>query len=354
MNSTQPDIRSIIAAHADAVALNAVQRQYQRQPGDWNQRDSVIHQKSLRDVRYHLDYLGEAAAVGEPQLFQDYVAWAKVLYSSLGFKPDMLPTTLHCIRQALEETLPAEALPPMLPIIDQALASIDAAPVDAPGFLDEHAPMSDLARAYLDALLRADRQEASRLILEAVQGGSSIKEIYLNVFQRCQHEIGRLWQSNQISVAQEHYCTAATQLIMSQLYPYLFNTERRGRRLVATCVGGELHEIGMRMVADFFEMDGWDTYYLGANMPATSIVKAVQERQADVLGISATITSHVADVTELIRVARASGVGDKVKILVGGYPFNISPDLWQKVGADGFGRNALDAVETANSLLSTN
>ena len=80
----------------------------------------------------------------------------------------------------------------------------------------------------------------------------------------------RYWQMNRLTVAQEHYCTAATQMIMSQLYPYIFEGERNGRVLVATCVAENLHEIGVRMVTDFFEMDGWDTFYLGANVPTAS------------------------------------------------------------------------------------
>ena len=103
--------------------------------------------------------------------------------------------------------------------------------------------------------------------MDAIQHGTSVHDIYLHVFQRSQYEVGRLWQTNQISVGQEHLCTAATQLIMSQLYPLIFGTERKNRRIVAACVGGDLHEIGIRMVADFFEMDGWDTFYLGADVP---------------------------------------------------------------------------------------
>ena len=58
------------------------------------------------------------------------------------------------------------------------------------------------------------------------------------MFQLSLREVGRLWQMNQISVAQEHYCTAATQLIMSQLYPYIFSGERRNRTLIAAYAGG--------------------------------------------------------------------------------------------------------------------
>lgn len=94
-----------------------------------------------------------------------------------------------------------------------------------------------------------------------------MKSIYLEVLQPVQREIGNLWQTNEVSVAQEHYCTAATQLIMGRLYPYLHLAPRNGKRVVVACVGGELHEVGARMVADILEMEGWDSYYLGANTP---------------------------------------------------------------------------------------
>jgi methylmalonyl-CoA mutase cobalamin-binding domain/chain len=175
--------------------------------------------------------------------------------------------------------------------------------------------------------------------------------VYLNVFQPVQYEIGRLWQLNQISVAQEHYATAVTQLVMSQLYPRIFSTERSGRTLVATCVGDELHEIGVRMVADFFEMAGWDTFYLGANTPAPSVVRSVIERQADVLAVSATITLHVSAVAELIASVRDSEASD-VRVLVGGYPFNQVPDLWRQVGGDGYAADAEAAIDVAEALVS--
>jgi methylmalonyl-CoA mutase cobalamin-binding domain/chain len=138
---------------------------------------------------------------------------------------------------------------------------------------------------------------------------------------------------------------------MSQLYPHIFNTHKVGRRLVATCASEELHEIGMRMVADFFEMEGWDTYYVGANTPASSILQTLRERQADVLGISSTMHYHVTAVKALIDQVRASGLGQRVKILVGGYPFNRHTDLWRKVGADGCGQDAQEAVRLANHLV---
>lgn len=177
-----------------------------------------------------------------------------------------------------------------------------------------------------------------------------MREIYLHVFQAAQYEVGRLWQTNQLIVAQEHYCTAATQLIMSQLYPYVFASEKTGGTLVATCVAGDLHEIGIRMVTDFFEMDGWNTYYLGASTPAQAVVDTVVQHQAQVLAISATISGHLRGVDELIRRVCAQPACRDVKILVGGYPFLVAPELWQRVGADGTAPTAQGAIALVGGL----
>ena len=108
------------------------------------------------------------------------------------------------------------------------------------------------ADQYLEKLLQKDRYGAEALIKEILAGGVSIKDVYLKVFQPVQWEIGRLWQINKITVAMEHYCTAATQFIMSRLYEYIFSTEKNGLSFVATSVSNELHELGIRMVSDFF------------------------------------------------------------------------------------------------------
>ena len=221
---------------------------------------------------------------------------------------------------------------------------------DVPGFITDGTPLAALAREYLQALLRGERHIAGKLILDAAQQGIPVRDLYLQVFQRTQYEIGSLWQANRVSVAQEHYCTAATQLIMSQLYPYIFSGEKTRGSLVATCVSGDLHEIGVRMLSDFFEMDGWYTYYLGANMPMVAVIQAVIQRQADALAISATITYHVRAVESLIAAIRGTPECGGVKILVGGYPFKIAPDLWKTIGADGSAPDAQEAILLANRL----
>jgi len=210
------------------------------------------------------------------------------------------------------------------------------------------------SKEYLEHLLNADRNAAANLVFEAIDNGVGIKDIYMDIFQASQHEVGRLWQNNEISVAQEHFCSAATQMIMSQLYPKIFNSEKNGLRLVATCVGGELHEIGLRMVTDFFEMEGWDTYYLGANTPIESILSTIETYKADVLAISTSMTFHIEKTRALIKEIKDSDVGKDTLILVGGRPFNLAQDLWKKVNADAFASDAMQAISVMEKQLSVN
>jgi methylmalonyl-CoA mutase cobalamin-binding domain/chain len=340
-----------IDAQRDVLSEAIVARQYELQAELWKPYGSSGREKSVRDVGYHLTYLSEALATANPALFADYVAWVKVVFAGLQFPDEVLVTTLECTCDALQEILPVDSSAVASEYIALGLEHLRQVPAKLPTFLEQDAPLGGLAQRYLDALLRGERRVASQLVLDSVEQGTSIKDVYLHVFQRSQYEIGRLWQMNRITVAQEHYCTAATQLIMSQLYPYLFSIERIGCRLVATCVGDELHELGMRMVADFFEMAGWDTYYMGANTPADSILQAVEEQQADILGISVTMTYHVQDAAALINALRQTTGVKELRILVGGYPFNVAPGLWQELGADGHARDAEEAVGLANRML---
>lgn len=344
------NLTDFIRNHQQDLAEKIVELQYQHQPQVWKPYGSSGREKSVRDAGYHLTYLAEAVEADTPLLFAEYLAWVKVLFANLNFPVHVLSATLDCTRQVLSDELPAEERAVALSILDASVEELNHAPTDIPSFIVGDAPLDKLTRQFLDALLRADRRAASQMILDAVQKGVSVKDIYTQVFQRSQREIGRLWQTSQISVAQEHFCTAATQMIMSQLYPYIFTGERKDHRLVVACVGGELHEIGARMVADFFEMNGWDSYFLGANTPPESIIRTMEERRADILALSATMTFHISTVAGIIKDVRARA-SLPTRILVGGYPFNLSPDLWRKIGAHGYAPDAETAIAEANRVL---
>ncbi|WP_373523524.1 B12-binding domain-containing protein [Aquiflexum sp.] len=218
-------------------------------------------------------------------------------------------------------------------------------------YFTENNPLKSEAIAYLEYLLDGKRREGTLLITELIQQDVSIKDIYQHIFQDSQYEVGRLWQCNKITVAHEHYCTAATQQIMSGLYQHIFSSTRKGKTLVACSITGELHELGIRMVTDFFEMDGWDTYYLGANMPDNQLMEALIEHKADILALSVSLPIHVSKAVTLIKKIRGNNDFANLKIMVGGYPFLNNMNLWKKVGADAFAKNANQAVAFANELV---
>ncbi len=205
-----------------------------------------------------------------------------------------------------------------------------------------------MARTFLDALLQVDRRRASQLVMDAADAGVPIEELYLHVFQPCLREVGRLWETRDSTVAQEHFVTAGIQLVMAQLYPRLFVTPRIGRSVVVSSVGGELHELGGRMLADIFELRGWDSRFTGANTPSDGVAGLAADLDVDVVAVSATLPSHLPAVEEVVRAVRARS---SAKILVGGRPFLQVPDLWQIVGADGTEPDAVSAVTRATELV---
>lgn len=296
-----------------------------------------------QDAAYHLRYLDQSLSLGDETLFADYVRWAKIMLEARRVPVDDLIANLGIVAEVVSKEVPAARS-----TIEAAIRSLNA-PVEN----EAENPHAELAGAYLQAVLAGERTVASTLIKDAAARGVSLRDIYLHVFQPAQHEIGRRWQRNEISVADEHLATAITQVVMSQLYPLLFSGPRKPRTFVSACVGGELHEIGARMVADFFEMEGWNTYYLGANTPVQGIVKMICDRNAHVAGISVTISYNLAAAEQVIREIRTDARCSKTKIIVGGYPFRIAPELWKTIGADGYAADAQEAIELADRLTAS-
>ena len=341
----------LLETRRDWLAGAIVEQQWQSEPGVAARYDEPARLKWVRDTASTLSYLAHAIQAGEQALFIEYIGWLKVILTRHNVPIEDLEQNLRVMREVLPRTLPPKEATAAIALLTASIDHLPHMPSHLPTFLDGSSPYGGLARHYLNHLLKGERHQAGRLILTAVEEGVPVRDIYLHVFQPCLHEIGRLWQLNEISVAQEHFCTAATQLIMAQLYPYIFATPRMNRRLVAACVGQELHEVGLRMVADLFEMEGWDTYYLGAHTPLASIASAVSEQSAHVLAISVTMTYHLPDVADLIAFVRRREPASHVKILVGGYPFNAAANLWRTVGADGYAPDAVSAIAVADRLL---
>ncbi|HYH08898.1 MAG TPA: cobalamin-dependent protein [Thermoanaerobaculia bacterium] len=306
---------------------------------------AMNRQRCLEDARFHLQYLAIALDADSPAMFIDYIGWTKVVLAKRNITQDDLAKNLEIITSVLPDH------PDALDYLRAALEQLPALPDDVPSFLDPRAPLWSVASEYLRALLRANRREAMEVIVGTLDGGASLRDVYRHVFEPAQQEIGRLWQLNQISVAQEHFCTAATQHIMTQLYSRIFGAgPKRGLRAVAMCVGRELHEVGLRIITDLLELDGWQTWYLGASVPPAAAVQLCVDQKADFLLVSATLPPHIAEVGELVRIFHARPELERARVIVGGRAFRMAPEVWRTIGADGFAANADDGLALLNRL----
>ncbi|WP_160688156.1 cobalamin-dependent protein [Clostridium sp. C2-6-12] len=204
----------------------------------------------------------------------------------------------------------------------------------------------------MNYLLNFEKQKAAKFILDKLENNVDIREVYIKYLQGALYEIGDLWMNGKISIAKEHYCTALIQHIVSLIYPYLFqNSTNKGKVMFSVSAGNELHEIGIRMVTDFFELDGWDTYYLGANLPIQAIIRELKEKKVDLLAISITMGNNIQFATDLISNIRSNEALRDIKIIVGGRIFNQVKGLWKKTNADGYGENAYESVRIGNELV---
>jgi methanogenic corrinoid protein MtbC1 len=195
-----------------------------------------------------------------------------------------------------------------------------------PGIAKEDRIASALRQEYLREILAGKRKTALELIMDAYRGGYAIPGIYMDVFQEALYEIGRLWETNQITVADEHMGTAITQFVMSNLYQYLERADEQRGKVVMTGVQGELHQVGANMVADVLEADGWDVMFLGTNVPAEGVIQSIGKHGADIFGISSTMLFNIPRVIALTDAVRKE-FGDSVRIMLGGGAFKTLREL---------------------------
>jgi methanogenic corrinoid protein MtbC1 len=330
------------------MAKRAIEAHRKMRPALFASYKGKDNEHCVRDSEYHLGFLFEAASLGSPSLFVNYVAWAKVLMKHINIEPEIFRENLEFLRLECRKELKGEFAAKAGEIMGLALAEYDSMPDTIPPYVDCR-DANCLAAAYLNALLDRDRKWAYNIIMEAKRKGVPLQEIYLTL-QKVQYELGRKWQHREISVAQEHYATAVSQQIMAQFYPDILSRKVKKGTAVVACVGSELHEMGARMVADFLEMDGWDISYLGANTPPSSLIAYLHARKARMLLLSATMGTNVHIIRDLIAEVRKDPALADVRVIVGGYPFNQAPDLWLAVGADGTAADAQGAVEMAEVL----
>ncbi|WP_053226844.1 cobalamin B12-binding domain-containing protein [Solirubrobacter soli] len=155
--------------------------------------------------------------------------------------------------------------------------------------------------ALLAALLARDSARARTAVETALQEGVPIPDIYLEMLEPALREVGHRWAMGALNIAEEHYATAVAQSILDGLSRRMTRAPKDGRLAVVSGTPDELHAVGLRMVADFLEADGWEVILLGPGAPAHDIAALVESEQPDLVALSTATAGVIEGVVEVLR-----------------------------------------------------
>jgi corrinoid protein of di/trimethylamine methyltransferase len=141
---------------------------------------------------------------------------------------------------------------------------------------------------------------------------------------------------------------AAVNILEPEMAKTGASREIHGKVVLAT-VEGDIHEIGKTLVATLLSASGFDVVDMGVNVPTAKIIEKAQEIDADIVALSALLTTTMVKQDDVIKALEAKGMRDKVKVMVGGAP--ITREWVEKIGADGYSEDASGAVKVAKELL---
>ncbi|HEU0032330.1 MAG TPA: cobalamin-dependent protein [Kofleriaceae bacterium] len=208
--------------------------------------------------------------------------------------------------------------------------------------------LAGLRDRYLAAQLAGDRREAVRLVLDGLTHGATVRTLTGSVIQASQDEIGRLWQQNRVTIAQEHMATAISQLVLAALFERAPAPPAIQRTIVIACVEGELHELPARLVADALQLDGFDVRYLGANVPHDGLIALVHATQPDLVGLSVTMSFNVPALRAAVARLR---IACSAPIFIGGHALRWAPKLADELAVAAAGQTLDEVVANARRLV---
>lgn len=208
----------------------------------------------------------------------------------------------------------------------------------------------DRMNEIADSVIRGRGEETSGLVKKALDEHLDVERILRDGLIIGMNIVGEGFKKGDLYIPEVILSARAMKMGMEILKPVLIreNVARLGVAVVAT-VKGDLHDIGKNLVCMMLEGAGFEVIDLGIDVPEEKVVKAVKEKQPNILGLSALLTTTMPAIKEAIKALEATGLRDKVKVLVGGAP--VTEEYANQVGADGYAANAALAVDRAKELL---
>ncbi len=178
---------------------------------------------------------------------------------------------------------------------------------------------------YLNALFEGNKAECVKIITNLLERNEDVKEIYTKIFQKSMYRIGYLWEHNRASIANEHRATKITESLLNLVYPKILEIEKIDKKIIITCIDKEFHELGARMVSDYFELMGWNSVFLGANTPQNEILNIIKEEKPDLVGISNNFYINIARLLKLLEKIKQEY--PKQNVIIGGQALNGNSNI---------------------------
>jgi corrinoid protein of di/trimethylamine methyltransferase len=212
--------------------------------------------------------------------------------------------------------------------------------------VEEMAQSNDL----YDAILNGDAKKAHAATEAALASGALPMQLISDSMVPAMDEVGRLFEAEEYFVPELLLAGRAMRSSLDLLRPLMVASgEKLSTRVVIGTVKGDLHDIGKNIVASMLEGSGFEVIDLGADVPPEKFVSAVEERNPQIVCMSALLTVTMPSMKSTIDALTAAGLRSKVKILIGGAP--VTMQYAKEIGADGYSENASAAVGMVRSLL---
>src|SRR6478672_2602271 len=343
--SAAPDFLNL---QGDMLVMQVVERQCAAAPeAPWSTNPQA-RLRCVEDNRFHLHHLTASILAGNPVIFSDYCGWVKVVLGKRGIAAFHLEENLEHWKAALLASAPETAADVIMGYLDVALEHLPQYP-DEPATVVVSERLKPLLSQYIERILALDSAGAMELIESMATDTGSIFNLYVNILQPAQREIGRLWQVNSISVAVEHYATATAQQVLHRLSRMVPARTQRNARIIGICGEGEHHCVGLEMVCSLCQLDGWDTYFVGANTPTASAIELARQLQPDIIAVS--MTTLIALQSTRMLIAKLKEALPGTAIVAGGYAATMGQDLWKSFGADAYAADAISALSAMERIL---
>jgi len=202
------------------------------------------------------------------------------------------------------------------------------------------------------AIIEGNKDKAEMLAREALEGKLDLMEVIERGYIQGIQKVGELWEKGEYFLPELITSAECMKGAMAILNPEMKKSERRkgfkGKIIIGT-VEGDIHDIGKNLVAGMLSANGLEVIDLGADVKLEKFIERADEEKADLICLSALLTTTMLGQKKVIELAKKKNARDKFKILVGGAP--VSQKWADDIGADGYGENAIAAVRVAKEVI---